>query len=57
MSGNPEKIDSKGPLYWDRSGSGFHRFLKKLKNQFERRKAKKDPESAPTYNKHKGWEL
>jgi hypothetical protein len=52
---NPPKIDAKGCLYWARN-SGVHRFYKRLKHRFERRKAKIDPEN-PTYNKHKGWEL
>lgn len=38
-------------------GNGCHQFLKKRKHRIERRKAKKDPESQPTYTKYKGWEL
>ena len=56
MSGKPEQIDAKGPLYWARNAR-VHRFLKQLQARNERRKAKRDPEAQPTDNKYKGWEL
>jgi hypothetical protein len=56
MSGRPEQIDSKGPLYWLRN-SKVNKWLKKLGTRFERRAAKKDPEVSPTYKKYKGWTL
>ena len=45
-----------GHSYGNHKGS-YHGFLKKLKARFERRKAKLNPQSAPTYGKYEGWEL
>lgn len=39
-----------------RSGGKYHRFVKKQKNRLERRRAKRNPECIPGYNKHNGWE-
>lgn len=36
--------------------SNYHRFLKKRKNRLERKKAKCDPETQPTYGKYYGYE-
>jgi hypothetical protein len=48
---NVEQADGKSK----RSGD-YHSFIKKRKRRIERRKAKIDPESAPTYNRLKGFE-
>lgn len=39
-----------------RRPGGYHQFLKRRKNRLERKKAKADPESFPTYGKYQGWE-
>ena len=39
------------------SGGKFHRFLKRMKNRLERRRAKRNPVCVPGYKKHNGWEL
>ena len=39
------------------SGDSYHRFIKKQKRRSERRRAKQNPECAPSYGKYKGWEL
>jgi hypothetical protein len=43
---------SKADMWW---ASRAKRWLKKQKARLERRKAKKDPESNPTYGKYNGW--
>lgn len=40
-----------------KKGYGGHQWLKRRKNKLERRKAKQDPECAPTYGRYKGWEM
>lgn len=50
-----EKADGKSKA-GKRRKSNYHRFLKKEKNKIERRKAKSDPECAPTYGVYRGWE-
>jgi|APGre2960657404_1045060.scaffolds.fasta_scaffold878139_1 hypothetical protein len=48
---NCEQADGKSTR-----GGGYHQFLKRRKNRVERRKAKRDPEAAPTYRRYAGWE-
>lgn len=48
---NCEQADGKS-----QRGGGYHQFLKRRKNRVERRKAKRDPEAAPTYRRYAGWE-
>ena len=37
-------------------GRGYHQYLKKCKARSERHKAKRDPETPPTYKRYRGWE-
>jgi hypothetical protein len=39
-----------------RGGDAYHAHLKKSKARFERRKAKLDPTTPPTYGKYRGYE-
>jgi hypothetical protein len=39
-----------------RRAGGGHQFIKRKKRRIERRKAKANPEAAPTYGKYRGWE-
>jgi len=48
---NCEQADGKS-----KRGDGYHQFLKRRKNRIERRKAKLNPKSQPTYGKYDGWE-
>lgn len=52
MGGGNEQLD--GP---SRKAGGHHQFVKKTKNRKERRKARINPETTPTYKKYNGWEL
>jgi hypothetical protein len=36
--------------------NAYHKYLKKAKARAERRKAKIDPETPPTYGRYKGYE-
>lgn len=36
--------------------SKYHRYIKRLKNRIERRRAKENPECLPTYRRYTGWE-
>jgi hypothetical protein len=47
----PEKI-CKGP---GSGGRKIKKWLKKVTNRYRRRKAKRDPENAPTKNRYFGW--
>lgn len=38
------------------SGGHYHKFLKRKKARYERRKAKKNPEAKATYGKYRGYE-
>lgn len=38
-------------------GTNYHRYLKRAKVRSERRRAKIDPECAPSYRKFSGYEL
>lgn len=40
----------------DGDSGNYHRFIKRLKNRLERRKAKHNPECLPSYGKYRGWE-
>ena len=40
-----------------RRPNGYHQFLKHRKRRVERRKARKNPETQPTYGRYRGWEL
>ena len=48
---NCEQADGKS-----KRGNGYHQFLKRRKNRIERRKANRNPESPPAYNRYAGWE-
>jgi hypothetical protein len=52
MTQNVEQADGKSIRH-----GGFHYWLKRWKARKERRAAKKNPETNPTYNKYKGYEL
>lgn len=46
---NIEQADGK-------SGSNYHRWLKRAKARSERRRAKQNPEAVPGYGRYAGWE-
>lgn len=39
-----------------RRAGGHHQFIKRKKRRSERHKARANPESAPTYNRYRGYE-
>lgn len=38
------------------SGGSWHRWIKRAKRRFERRKAKRDPGCVSTYGRYRGYE-
>ena len=38
-------------------GYGSKKFIRKSKHKVERKRAKKDPDCVPQYNKYNGWQL
>ena len=54
--GKAEQID-KGPLRKFLKKCRQKKYHRKLKVRTERRRAKRDPECNPQYNKYKGWIL
>lgn len=38
------------------SPSNYHRELKRVKRRYERRRARRQPDCAPAYNRYRGYE-
>ncbi len=51
-----EKADGNRCLAWSKANRIYHRFLKRRKARMERRRANRNPEYPPAYNRFNGYE-